>query len=245
MLPTPSPARLSVPGGSLSTLCPHSPAIPAVPTPTNRDQFLKTEHCYPRGRRVPPSAHTGWAHSLGAASGKPHMPTLGRCPQHGRGHLTRVGSPQAPGLWQQSCSFPPRVHPAASWAGSRAQSHPHSSGKAGFPCAPGKQRGGEGKMEPFPWWNCSKSKGRAAQPLGTCTGEVTTRCPQVECLSLTPARQQEQGCSSAGGGEQGCGTLSPSPGPWHPPGDTQSPQWMPPLTLPQLAGASSTSGIPD
>lgn len=142
------PSEAQCPRG-LSTLCPQSPAIPAAPTPSNRDQFLKTEHYYPRGRRVPPSAHTGQAHSLRTASvpaGKPHIPTL---TQRGRGHPTCVGSP--PGLGQQSCSFPPRVHPAASWAGSRARSHPHSSGKAGFPCAPGKQRGGEGKMEPFPW----------------------------------------------------------------------------------------------
>lgn len=176
VLPTPSPVRLSVPGGSAPS-APHSPSIPAAPTPSNPDQFLKTEHSYPRGRRgyprgrrEPPSAHSVWAQNLGPASvpaGKSHLPTVGRCPQHGHGHLGSPGSPRA----VAAILLLPTLSPSSgSWAGSRARSHPHGSGKAGFPCAPGKQGGGGGKMESFPLWDCSKSKGELPSPLGHTQG---------------------------------------------------------------------------
>lgn len=85
------PTEAQCPSG-LSTLCPPS----AAPTPSNRDQFLKTEHYYLRGRRVPPSAHTGRARSLGPASfllGSLTSPLWAGVPSMATVTRPRVGSP--------------------------------------------------------------------------------------------------------------------------------------------------------
>lgn len=230
------PSEAQCPSG-LGTLCPPS----AAPTPSNRDQFLKTERYYlrgrrdyPRGRRVPPSAHADRAHSLGPASvpaGEPHIPTLGRCPQHGHGPPAPCGVTSK----HQSCgSNPAPSHPepilSAPGLGAGHGATPTVLEKQVFPVPLGSSEVERGRWSLF---LCGIAPRARESCTGTCTGEVTTQCPQVKCQAVPvpnpslvagpqhpPWVQQCRGW----GGEQDFGTLSPAPGPWHPPGDTQGPQ---------------------
>lgn len=168
VLPTPSPLRLSVPAGSAPSAPPQLLQHHQIGTSSSKPSIITSEvgGCLHQ--------HTQTGH---AASDLPHS-----CWEASHRHSGQVspawprslgpvwGHQQAPELWQQSCPFPPRAHPLRSWAGSRAWSHPRGSGKAGFPCAPGKLRGGEGKMELFPLCDCSKGKGELPSPLGHAQG---------------------------------------------------------------------------
>lgn len=151
------PSEAQCPEG-FSTLC---PTIPAAPTPSDQDQILKTALLSQRweGTRRPCIS----THRAG-------IPTLGRCPQHGHGHATCVGSPAGSRAVAAILLLPTLSSSSRLLGWQPGTEPPHSSGKAGFPCAPGRQRGGEGKMEPFPLWNCSKSKGELPSPLGCAQG---------------------------------------------------------------------------
>ena len=159
VLPPPSPVRLSVPVGS---------APSAAPTPSHWDQFLKTEHYYLKGRRVLPSAHTDRARSLGPASvpaGKPHIATLGRCPQHGHGHPAPCGVTSK----HQSCGSNP------------APSHPEpilsapglGAGHGATPTALEKQ------VFPVPLGSCKVERGRWSLFLCVIAPRARESCPAL------------------------------------------------------------------
>lgn len=154
VLPTPSPVSLSVPGGSAPS-APHSPAIPAAPTPPNPDQFLKTEHSYPRGGRDYPEVggslhqHTQTGHSTSAlplflqGSSGQVSPARPWSPGPAWGHRT------VPGLWQQCCSFPPRAHSPAPGLAAGHGATPRALEKQVFPVPLGSRDVERGRWSLF------------------------------------------------------------------------------------------------
>lgn len=121
-------------------------------------------------------------------------------------------SSRLPG-WQPGTEPPPRL-----W-------------KSRFSLCPWEAARWGGEDGAFSFVELLREQGRVSQPFGTFTGEVTIQGAQVKCLSLIPARWQEQGCSShpgcssakGGVGSRAAGPRAPLQGPGIPLGSPKLP----------------------
>lgn len=183
VLPIPSPVRLSVPRGS----APSAPPSQLLQHHQIRTRSSKLSIIIPEVGR---DTQTGYQH------------TQSRHPHSGQVSPAWPWSPHLCGVTsrQQGCgsnpapSHPEFILPAPGLAAGHGATP--QLWKSRFSLCPWEAARWRGEDGAFSFVELLQEQGRAAQPFGMCTGEVTIQCPQVKCLSLIPARWQEQGCSS-------------------------------------------------
>lgn len=89
-------------------------------------------------------------------------------------------------------------------------------------------------MEPFPLWNCSKSKTESCPALWDVHRGGDNPVSPGQVPVSNPSWVAGTGVQQPPWVQQGWGTLSPTPGPWHPPGDTKVPSATThPISTPQ------------